>query len=84
MVECDKASELMAEITDPELDLFLSLARAAGAHDGYPPVDPSAVGLVSLKRAGLLATVADAGELIVHFTGAGRCLAHSHGVDIPL
>ena len=39
--------------------------------------------LVTLKRAGLLATVTYSGNTIIHFTGAGRCLALAHGVKIP-
>jgi hypothetical protein len=35
-----------------------------------------------LKRAGLLATIISGGHQIIHFTGAGRCLARDYGIDI--
>lgn len=84
------ASEPLCEIDDSALAMFLRYARDAADSGANPLVeDHIAAGredcgnLAQLKRAGLLATVNAGSRMLVHFTGAGRCLAHQHGIDIP-
>lgn len=97
MVDCihkgdhtELASRPMFEIDAESLEMFLRYARDAVNYGGNPLVEDHTVTgredcahLQQLKRAGLLATVTSGGHQIIHFTGAGRCLAHEHGVHVP-
>lgn len=81
MVECEIASQPMAELNAAELELFLRYARAAAEQSATPMVQDGD-DLTAQKRAGLLATVATERGTVIHFTGAGACLADRHGIDV--
>ncbi|MCV7174856.1 hypothetical protein [Mycolicibacterium sphagni] len=75
-------------ITDQSLAVFLAYANDAGNWSGTPLVGGNVGGgpeergnLTQLKRAGLIQTSNDGGDVFVHFTDAGRALAAQHGVD---
>ena len=83
------ASIPMCDIDADALDMFLGFAKAAARSGGEPMVEShtlvgreEAAVLSQLKRAGLLATIIAGGHQIIHFTGAGRCLARDYGIDI--
>lgn len=84
-----RASVPMCDIDADALDMFLGFAKTAARSGGEPTVEShTLVGRVEaammqqLKRAGLLATIISGGHQIIHFTGAGRCLARDYGIDI--
>jgi hypothetical protein len=84
-----RASIPMCDIDADALDMFLGFAKAAARSGGEPTMEShnlvgrvEAALLQQLKRAGLLATIISGGHHIIHFTGAGRCLARDYGIDI--
>lgn len=81
MVECEIASQLRGELNNAELELFLSYARAVATEGGNPQVHDGD-DLTPQKRVGLLATVTTDGGTLIHFTGAGACLADRYGIDV--
>jgi hypothetical protein len=76
--------------TPRSLELFLAYAADAANWGGVSPVGENVGGsredngsLTQLKRAGLIDTVKDGYDILVHFTAAGRALAARHGIEIP-
>lgn len=76
-------------ITDRSLEVFLAYAEDADNWGGTPLVGGNVGGgteergnLTQLKRAGLITTATDDGDVFVYFTEAGRALAAEHGIEI--
>ena len=76
-------------ITSKSLELFLAYARDAGNWSGTPLIGGNVGGdvegrgnLTQLKQAGLLRTLPAGGSTWIYFTGSGRALASSHGIQV--
>jgi hypothetical protein len=74
-----------AKITPASLNLFLSLAEDAPNWSGTPLVEVSEAekgNLTQLKRAGLIRTMEDRGDIFATFTDAGKALAAEHNLTV--
>lgn len=81
----------MIQLTPRSLELFLAYAEDAGNWGGTPRVGGNLGGgrkdsgnLTHLKKAGLITTAVDDGDVFIYFTAAGRELAAENGIEIPL
>ncbi len=79
----------MTPLTDRSLELFLAYADDAGNWDGQPLVGGNVGGskeargnLTQLKRAGLITTTKDGGDIWLSFTATGVALAAEHGIAV--
>lgn len=79
----------MPAITPASLALFLSIARDAGNWSGEPIVGGNVQqtlehngNLTQLKRAGLIKTFIDRGDVWIVFLPAGIALAAEHGIEV--
>ena len=79
----------MTSISKTSMELFLDLARDADNWSGCPLIGGNVEmtkelrgNLTQLKRAGLLTTQREQGEVWAIFTAAGKALALEHGIEI--
>ncbi len=77
------------KITNRSLELFLAYARDAGNWSGNPLVGGNVAdtkedrgNLTQLKRAGLITTETDEGNIWLYFTATGKEYAQQHGITI--
>ena len=77
------------EITKKSLEVFLAYAEDAGNWGGTPLVGGNVGGskeergnLTQLKKAGLISTAEDDGDVFIYFKPAGLALAKEHGIDL--
>ena len=77
------------KITDESLRVFLAYAKDACNWGGAPLVGGNVGGdkaergnLTQLKRAGLIETSIDCGDVFIFFTAAGEALAAEHYITL--
>ena len=78
------------KITDESLRVFLAYAKDACNWGGEPLVGGNVRGdkkaergnLTQLKRAGLIETGIDRGDVFIFFTAAGKALAAEHRITL--
>jgi hypothetical protein len=77
------------KITEKSLQIFLAYARDAGNWGGSPLVGGNVPdskedrgNLTQLKKAGLITTETDEGNVWLYFTEKGKKFASNYGIDL--